>query len=183
MEYVQNNQLVKDQSLFKNIFIVLAASILFGLAASISIPLPFTPVPISFTAQLILLFSVLLGKRGAYATFAYLAQGAMGLPVFANGGCGITYLLGPTGGYLIGFAVASYVVALFSERLKERSPTKVFGLMLLGNALIYVFGLPYLALTVGPTNALNFGLYPFIATDIIKLMLAHRALKALKFFN
>lgn len=183
MEYIQTNHLVKEQNLFKNIFIVLAASVLLGLSASISIPLPFTPVPISFTVHLVLLFSVLLGKRGAYATFAYLAQGAMGLPVFSNGGCGIAYLLGPTGGYLIGFAVAAYVVALFSERLKERSPTKVFGLMLLGNALIYVFGLPYLALIVGPANALNFGFYPFVATDILKLILAQRTLKALKFFN
>lgn len=183
MGYAHTSPLLKGQNLIRDIFIVLATSVLFGLAASISIPLPFTPVPISFTAQLVLFFSILLGKRGSYATIAYLAQGAMGLPVFANGGCGIAYLLGPTGGYLVGFAVASYVVSQFSERLKDKSQTKVFGLMALGNALIYVFGLPYLALTVGYANALNFGLYPFIATDLLKLIIAQRALKAWKFFN
>ncbi|MBS0630041.1 MAG: biotin transporter BioY [Verrucomicrobia bacterium] len=182
MGYVQTS-LVKDQSFLRNLFIVLATSAVFGLVASISIPLPFTPVPISFTAQLILLFSVLLGKRGAYATFAYLAQGAIGLPVFANGASGIGCFLGPTGGYLIGFAVASYVVAVFSERMREKSASKTFGLMLVGNVLFYVFGLPHLALVVGAEKALMFGLFPFIATDILKLILAQKALKALKFFE
>lgn len=182
MGYAQTS-LIKDQSFLRNFLIVLATSVLFGLAASISIPLPFTPVPISFTAQLILLFSVLLGKRGSYATLAYLAQGAMGLPVFANGASGIGCFLGPTGGYLIGFAVASFVVGSFSDRMREKSGSKIFGLMLAGNALFYVFGLPHLALIVGSQNALKFGLYPFIATDILKLILAQRALKAVKFYN
>lgn len=180
MGYSQTSYLDQDRSLFKDVFIVLATSILFGLAAWISIPLPFTPIPISFTAQLILLASVLLGRRGAYATFAYLAQGAIGLPVFACGTCGIGCFLGPKGGYLIGFAVAAYVVGIFSERLKEKSDAKIFGLMLLGNALFYVFGLPHLALIVGHANALKLGLYPFIATDILKLMLFYRAFKLFK---
>lgn len=177
MGYSQASYLVKEQNLIKDIFIVLAISILFGISSWIAIPLPFTPVPVSFTAQLILLSAVIFGRRGAYATLAYLAQGAMGLPVFSNGGCGIAYILGPTGGYLIGFAVAAYVVGLFSERMKEKSDAKIFGLMLIGNALFYVFGLPHLALMIGQANALKFGLYPFIATDILKLILAHRALK------
>jgi len=179
MGYAQST-LVKDQSFLRNLFIVLATSVLFSLSAWISIPLPFTPVPISFTAQIILLFSLLLGKRGAYATVAYLAQGAMGLPVFANGAGGIGYFFGPTGGYLIGFAIASFVVGLFSERMKEKSPSKVFGLMLAGNALIYAFGLPHLALLVGYKNAFRLGLYPFVATDILKLFLAQKALKVAK---
>lgn len=182
MGYAQTS-LVQDQSFLRNLFIVLATSVLFGLVAWISIPLPFSPIPIAFTGQLILLSSVLLGKRGAYATFAYLAQGAMGLPVFSNGTSGIGCFLGPKGGYLIGFAVASYVVAIFSERIKERSSSKTFGLMLIGNALFYVFGLPHLALIIGLENALLFGLYPFIATDILKLILAQKALKALKYFG
>lgn len=183
MQLAQTINNIKSQKLFKDVFIVLSISVLFSLSAWIAMRLPFSPIPISFTAQLILMLSVLLGKRGAYATWAYLAQGAMGLPVFSNGNCGLAYMLGPTGGYLIGWAIASFVVAILTEQLREKSPSKVFLIMMFGNALIYVFGLPYLALIVGTANALKLGLYPFIATDILKLILVNRSLKALKFFN
>ncbi|NGX26416.1 MAG: Biotin transporter BioY [Chlamydiae bacterium] len=176
-------ELTLTQNRFKDLFIVLGASILLALSAWISIRLPFTPVPISFTAQLVLALSVLLGKRGAYATALYVAQGAAGLPVFANGGCGIAYMMGPTGGYLIGFLIAAYAVGALVEKVHEKTPTKIFSLMIFGNALIYVFGLPHLALLVGSTNALKFGLYPFIAGDLLKLMLVQQSLKVLKFFK
>ena len=126
---------IEHRSFVNNLLIVLLTSCLLVLSAWVSLPLGFTPVPISFTAQLVLLFAAFLGKRGAYATWIYLAQGAMGLPVFANGGCGIAYLLGPTGGYLIGFALAAYVVAVFSEKV-EKTPSKIFGILLFGNSLI-----------------------------------------------
>jgi len=156
---------------------VVGASILLSLSAWISIPLPFTPVPISFTAQLVLLLSVLLGKRGAYATALYVAQGAMGLPVFANGGATLAYLMGPTGGFLIGFVISSYVVGSLAEKIQDKTPVKIFSLMLFGNALIFTFGLPHLALLVGVQNALKFGLYPFIGVDLFKLLLANRCVQ------
>jgi len=156
---------------------VVGASILLSLSAWISIPLPFTPVPISFTAQLVLLLSVLLGKRGAYATALYVAQGAMGLPVFANGGATLAYLMGPTGGFLIGFVISSYVVGSLAEKIQDKTPVKTFSLMLFGNALIFTFGLPHLALLVGVQNALKFGLYPFIGVDLFKLLLANRCVQ------
>ena len=180
METAQNLSLSKPNNFLRDLLIVLGTSGLFALSAWISIPLPFTPVPISLTCQLILLASVFLGKRGAYATFAYIGQGLIGLPVFANGGCSVAYLFGPTGGYLIGFAIASYVVGTLSEQMEEKSGIKSFALMLVGNALIYLFGLPHLALIVGGQNALKFGFYPFIITDLLKLMLATKALKSLK---
>ncbi len=177
MDYAQNSHLTKTQDILKSVLIVLGVSGLLSLSAWVSIPLPFSPVPVSFTAQLVLLFAALLGRKGAYATCAYVAQGAMGLPVFAGGGFGIAYLLGPTGGYLIGFVIASYVVGVLSEQMKEKSAAKMFGIMLMGNALIYVFGLPHLALMIGGSNALKYGLYPFIAADVLKLMVAQRAFK------
>lgn len=155
-----------------HLMVVLGTSVLFALSSWISIRLPFTPVPISFTCQLILLSSLLLGKRGAYATLAYLGQGAAGLPVFANGGAGIGYLLGPTGGYLIGFLVASFFVATFSEKIKERSCGKLFTLMFLGNLVVYFFGISHLALLIGWRESLFCGFFPFIGPDLIKLMLA-----------
>ncbi|NGX58917.1 MAG: Biotin transporter BioY [Chlamydiae bacterium] len=172
-----------SQNRFRDLFIVLGVSMILALAAWVSIRLPFTPIPICFTAQLVLFFAVFLGKRGAYATALYVAQGAMGLPVFSNGGCGLTYMMGPTGGYIIGFLIATYAVGTLVEKLEEKTPAKIFALLLFGNALIYIFGLPQLALLVGGENALKFGFYPFIAGDLLKLIIIHRSLKALKFFG
>lgn len=173
----------KSLKAVNDLLIVVGASILLALSAWISIRLPFTPVPISFTAQLVLLLSVLMGRKGTYATFLYFGQGLAGLPVFANGGAGLAYILGPTGGYLIGFMIASFIVGTISERIQEKSPTKTFLLMTFGNVLMYVFGLPHLALLVGGTNALKYGLYPFIGPDIFKLMFAQQALRKLNFFK
>ncbi|NGX39223.1 MAG: Biotin transporter BioY [Chlamydiae bacterium] len=173
----------KGVSLLKDVLIVLGASLLIGLAARIVIPLPFTPVPIIFSVQAVIFFSVYLGKRGFLATLAYLAQGAMGAPVFAGGGSGIPYLLGPTGGYLVGFAVLSFTIALFSEQLKEKTPLKIFAIMLLGNALDYVFGVPHLALFVGAKKALMMGCYPFVVGDLFKLGIVFYTLRKLNYFR
>ncbi|MDN3506750.1 MAG: biotin transporter BioY [Simkaniaceae bacterium] len=162
------------QKRIQDLFVVLGASILLALSAWISIPLPLTPVPVSFTAPLVLLLSVLLGKKGAYATALYVAQGAMGLPVFAGGGATLAYLMGPTGGYLIGFVISSYVVGSLAEKIQNKTPLKTFGLMLFGNALIFAFGLPHLALLIGTQNALKFGLYPFLGLDLLKLLVVNR---------
>ena len=167
----------QSQGRFRDLFVVLGTSIILSLSAWISIPLPFTPVPISFTVQLVLFFAVALGKRGAYATALYLAQGAVGLPVFANGGCGLAYFMGPTGGYLIGFLMSAYALATLVERIQNKTPVKTFGLMLFGNALIYVFGVSHLALLIGGANAIKLGLLPFIGGDLLKILFLHRLLK------
>ena len=172
-----------SQNSVKSFLIVVGASILLALSARVIIPLPFTPVPIAITASLALFLSAFFGKRGAYATFAYLAQGVIGLPVFSRGGSGIAYLLGPTGGYLMGLAIAAFVVAIFSERLNEKSPSKIFGLLLVGNMILFIFGVPHLALFVGWQNSLSCGFFPFIAGGLFKLIVAQRALKAFKFFR
>lgn len=173
MTAVQNFSL--PTSRIRDFLIVVGASLLLALSSLISIRLPFSPIPISLTAQLVLLLSLTLGKRGAYATTLYFAQGAMGLPFFANGGGGIAYLIGPTGGYLLGFVVAAHVVAHFAEKTKGKTPLRTFSLLLLGNSLIYLFGLPHLATLIGWEKALYLGLVPFIGTDLIKLAIAQRA--------
>lgn len=158
---------------------ILGASLLLCFAAWISLRLPFTPVPIVFTPQMVLFLSVLLGKRAPLAVGAYLLEGAMGLPVFAGGASGIVHLLGPTGGYLFGYLAASYVVG----RISAKTPVRAFGSMLLGNALIYLFGLPHLATFVGWENALKMGFYPFVALDLLKLLIAHSSLTCLNVFK
>jgi biotin transporter BioY len=122
----------------------------------------------------VLLTGVLLGsRRGSLSVLAYLAQGIAGLPVFAPGGApGLTRLLGPTGGYLLGFVAAAYATGLLAERGWDRKMTTALLAMLIGNAIIYAFGLPWLALFVGIEDTLPLGLYPFAGGDVLKAVLA-----------
>lgn len=176
---------IQRKSLLKECCIVLGASIIISLCAPISIPLPFTPVPIALAAQVILLLSVLLGsQRATLAVIAYLAQGAMGLPVFAAGGVqGMLRFVGPTGGYLLGYILAAFVTGLICEKMKERSEGKVFAAMIAGNCIIFLCGLAHLSHFVPMGSLLFLGLFPFIGGEIVKLILAQRALKALRFFR
>lgn len=177
--------LIKRNSLARDICLVLGASIIIALCAPISIPLPFTPVPLAIAAQVVLLLSVLLGsKRATLAVLLYLIQGGMGLPVFAAGGAqGILRFIGPTGGYLLGYLVAAYVTGLICEKMKERSQGKVFAAMAAGNLLIFIFGLLHLSYFVPMHSLLILGFFPFIGGEIAKLILAQRALKAARYFN
>jgi len=107
---------------------------------------------------------------------AYLAQGIAGLPVFAAGTSGLSRLLGPTGGYLIGFVIAAWLVGTLAERGWTLKIGSTLLAMLFGNVVIYLCGLPYLALFLGPEKALTAGLYPFLIGDVIKILLATLAL-------
>lgn len=168
---------IKVENRFNDIFLVLGASLLLGLISLIKIPLPFSPIPIVLTPQAVILLSVLMGRKGVYAVAAYLAEGIAGIPVFAGGNCGLAYFLGPTGGYLVGYLVASCAVALLVERIKDRSSVKLFLAMLAADALIFAFGLFHLAFFVGVENALRLGLYPFIGFNMLKLLAAHQLIK------
>lgn len=170
----QSNQRIRD------LFIVFGASIILALSAWIAIPLPFTPVPISFTFQLTLFFAVVFGKRGALATTLYFLQGVIGLPVFSHGGAGLAWVLGPTGGYLIGWVISTWILASLVEKMEKKTPAKMFALMIFGEALVYFFGLSHLALIAGWEKALHYGLYPFIATDLLKLMFFQRVLERMR---
>ena len=182
MELILSFPRSKYVSLIKNILIVLAASVIIGLAAKTAIPLPFSPIPITFSLHAVIFFSVFLGMRGVLGTFCYLAQGMMGAPVFA-GGIGAATLLGPTGGYLIGFVIVSITVAFLAKRLTEKTPLKVFAIMSLGTLLAYVFGVPYLALFVGAKNAILMGFIPFIPGALVKLGLTYGLLRKLQYFK
>lgn len=155
-----------------DIALVLGGSLLIGLCAQIAIPLPFSPVPITGQTCGVLLAGALLGsRRGALCLLTYLAEGVAGLPLFAGGAMGLAYLFGPTGGYLFSFPVAAYLTGRLAEQGWDRQITTNFLAMLLGNAVIYAVGLPWLAVFTG-TGTLALGFYPFIVGDILKLMLA-----------
>lgn len=152
---------------------------LIALAAQVAIPIAFSPVPITGQTLGVLLVGALLGsKRGSLAVLAYLAEGLAGWPVFAAGGAGPSRLLGPTGGYLLGFVAAAYVTGWLAERGWGRRAGYAFAAMLAGNALIYVFGLLWLRRYIGDERLLTAGFYPFVVGDLLKAALAAGLLPA-----
>jgi biotin transport system substrate-specific component len=143
-----------------------------ALTAQIEIPL--RPVPITLQTLGVLLAGAMLGsRRGAAALILYLAEGAVGLPVFAGGASGVAYVLGPTGGYLVGFVVAAGVVGWLAERGWDRRPAWTALAMVLGNLLIYAFGVSWLAVLLGGLrSALVQGALVFVVGDLIKIAVA-----------
>jgi len=159
--------------LLYDVALIIGGSLFVALSAQIAIPLPFSPVPITGQTLAVLLVGALLGsRRGASSLLLYLLQGAVGLPVFAGGMGGPAHLLGPTGGYLFGFVGAAFVAGLLAERRWDRKVQSNALAMLLGNLVIYTFGLPWLAYFVEADKVLALGFYPFIAGDLTKLALA-----------
>lgn len=171
-------------SCLKNIALILGASVIIALFATLSFPLPFTPIPVATQAHVILLLSSLLGsKRAFFAVLAFLFQGAIGLPVFAGGQGGLPILLGPKGGYLVGYLAAALITGFLIERRAERTPLYTFASMGVGNLGVYLFGLPWLACYVGWSSVLLLGMLPFLLVDLCKLVLASKILKKLNFFT
>ncbi len=151
--------------------LVVAGSLLLTLSAKAQVP--FWPVPMTLQPGVVLLLAILMGPRLAFATVAlYLAQGAMGLPVFAGTpekGLGLAYMMGPTGGYLIGFALAAVVVGHLARLRPTALPLLVAGV--LGMAAIYAPGVAWLSLWVGVEQALVLGAVPFLFGDAVKIAL------------
>jgi biotin transport system substrate-specific component len=162
--------------------LIVVASLLVAAAAQFTIHLRF--VPITMQTLAVLLVGATLGSlRGGSAIALYLAEGAAGLPFFAEGKGGLDYLLlrdplHASGGYLWGFLLAAVLVGFLAERGWDRNVGSALGAMFLGNLAIYLVGLPWLAAAIGTSieGALPFGLYPFILGDTIKLLVAAGAL-------
>ncbi len=166
----------------RKVAVVIVGSLLLTLSAKTSIP--FLPVPMTLQTLVVLSLGMVLGPRlGAAAVLAYLAQGAFGLPVFAGTpekGIGIAYMLQHTGGYLVGFVVAAFTVGLLAQRKWDRSMLTTIAAMLIGNAIIYAFGLMWLGTLMGwdkPIVAL--GMTPFLLGDLAKTLIAAALLPAL----
>jgi biotin transport system substrate-specific component len=157
-------------TLLRDILLVLAGSWLIGITAQVEIPM--WPVPVTGQTFGVLLVAALLGsRRGASAILAYLAQGAIGFPLFAGGSAGFAVLVGPTAGYLAGFVPAAFVVGYLCEQGWDRKVGTAVLAFLLGNIIIYLFGVPWLATFVGWDQVLTLGVIPFIPGDILKVLL------------
>lgn len=162
----------------KNLLLIVMGSLLLGLLAPLSIQLPFTPVPFTLGAHLCLGLGALLGpKRGTLAVLLYLFQGAMGLPVFAGGAAGFLHLLGPRGGYLLGYVIGTYATGAMLEQVKERTASKTLLALGVGNMLIFFFGACHLSLFMGLRSALVLGVAPFLVTDLLKMVFLTKILK------
>ena len=156
-----------------NIGLIMTASFLIGLSAQLEMRLPFTPIPITAQTLVVLMSGALLGAhRGVLAILVYLAAGVSGLPVFSGFGASIHHILGPSGGYLMGFVGGAYIAGTFVERGWGTNFLSRFFLMLLSCSAIYATGLLWLGFFVGFEKALAMGLIPFITGDIIKSALA-----------
>jgi biotin transport system substrate-specific component len=164
----------KLYAVFYDFILVMVGAISIGFCAQIAVVLPFSPVPVTGQTFAVLITGVLLGaKRGCLSVLLYVVQGALGFPVFSMGRSGLVTLLGPTGGYLIGFIAASYVVGWLAERGWDRKVSTAVLAMIIGSIVIYVFGILWLYGFAGSVEgALVMGLYPFIPGDIVKILLA-----------
>jgi len=173
----------KGARLAYQVGVALAGSLLVAGLAQVSIKLPFTPVPITGQTLGVLLVGAALGPGlGALSMALYLLEGAIGLPFFAEGRSGADLLgLGSaTGGYLWGFLLAGLVLGWLSRRGWDRSIRSAIGAMLIGNVVIYGAGVPWLmaALDVPLQQGLEWGLYPFVIGDTLKLLVAAGLLPA-----
>jgi len=172
-----------EANLLKKVALALFFAALTGLAAQVRIPLSFSPVPITGQTFAVLLSAVILGKRwGGISQIMYVSLGVLGLPWFANLAGGLAILMGPTGGYLMGFVLASFFIGHIVDTMPStRRFIPMFGLMLFSTfALIFIPGLFHLSLwmhfvqgeTPETMAILSMGFFPFIVGAIIKSFFA-----------
>jgi len=170
----------------RHLALILIGTALIVLCARISFYEPGNPVPYTLQTFGVLLASGALGfRRGVAATALYLAIGALGLPVFAEGKHGMAILFGATGGYLIGFLIASALVGRLAELGWDRNLFGAIGSMGLGSLLIYAIGVPWLAFTAFGGDlgvAFDKGMRTFLLWDGLKLVLAAAAFPAAWWF-
>ncbi len=154
-------------------------SLVVAIGAQVAIPLPFTPVPVTLQTLAVLLAGCLLGSlRGAGAVLLYCIEGLAGLPVFAGGTSGLSHLLGPTGGYLIGFVGAAYVAGFLAERGLVRHWLGALLCLVAGNLILYVPGVLWLGVFAGMGKAVALGFLPFVVGDALKTAAGWGALSA-----
>ncbi len=165
----------------RTVALVVGVALLTAAAAQITIPLPWTPVPVTGQTFAVLLAGATLGWRaGGASQVLYVALGAGGLPFYADGASGWQVATGATGGYLVGFVVAAALVGLLAEHRQDRSVLTSVPAMLAGTAVIYLLGVTWLAfvLDADATTALTKGLLPFVIGDAVKLVAAGLLLPA-----
>ena len=157
-------------SVARDALLVLGGTAFIALCALVIIPLPFTPVPIALSTFAVLVTSASLGSlRGGLSAGLYLLIGAMGAPIFSGGQSGVMF---PTFGYVVGFVAASVVVGELARHRADRTVITTVALGALGTLVLYVCGVPWLAVSLGIDlgQAVMLGVVPFLAGDAVKVL-------------
>jgi biotin transport system substrate-specific component len=163
------------------VILIAFGTALLTLSAKVNLPLPY--VPMTLQTLVVLMIGAAYGWRlGSATVVAYLAEGAIGLPVFAGPVGGLAPLFGPTGGYLMGFVLAAFATGWLSERGWDRSVPRLFVAMGLGHIMILAAGYTWLAvgMKLGVEKAWLVGIAPFIAASVIKNALGAALVPAIR---
>ena len=166
------------ESVLRSAAQVVLASVFMGLLAQIKVTLPFTPIPLSLQSFAVMLIGVFLGpKKGVLAVISYLVQGALGAPVWAGGSFGVLTLIGPSGGYLLGFMLQVYLIGKASRTLQ--SPWVLLTVLLASETLNLCIGSLWLSHFIPAHSSMALGFYPFLPGGVLKafgvLFLAFKA--------
>src|SRR6476660_6627996 len=156
----------------RSVGLVIVFSLFIAAAAQFAIHIG--PIPITGQSFAVLLTGALLGSRlGAAAVIAYLIEGALGLPFFAGGGAGIVRFFGPTGGYLVAFPAAAFIVGAFAEHGWDKRYETAVAAMAIGSAIIFLGGWAWFAILTNtePVAAFKLAVLPFLLGDVIKIAL------------
>ena len=157
----------KEKETFKNILLVLGGVAFLSIMSQILIPLPYTPVPISLGTFGVTLMALLYGRKLGTATIlSYVAAGSLGAPIFAGGKAGS--LFSPTGGYILGYIVATIILGYLADRGVTKSYVKTILSLTLSSAIILTLGSLVLSLFVPGKNAFMIGVLPFLPGDALK---------------
>ena len=169
-----------SSSALGKIAIILTGTLLLTISATVQVP--FWPVPMTMQTFVVLVIAMACGPViGGSVVLAYLAEGALGLPVFAGTperGIGLAYMMGPTGGYLLGMLVAAVACGQLAARGWDRSVWMTMLAMLIGTVIIMAFGYAWLAVSIGPYKAWAFGVVPFLLSGVVKIVLGALVLPA-----
>ncbi|MFJ8582239.1 biotin transporter BioY [Micromonospora sp. NPDC093277] len=163
---------VWGRSVPRDVVLVVGAAAMTGAAAQVALPVPGSPVPITGQTFAVLLAAAALGPtRGAVSMLLYVVAGGLGVPWFAGGASGLGTA---TLGYLLGFVLAAALVGRLAVAGADRRPWRTIGMMAAGNALIYLVGVPWLAVAMGVSlsRALALGFVPYLIGDVLKAVLA-----------
>ena len=157
----------KEKETFKNILLVLGGVAFLSIMSQVLIPLPYTPVPISLGTFGVTLMALLYGRKLGTATIlSYVAAGSLGAPIFAGGKAGS--LFSPTGGYILGYIVATIILGYLADRGVTKSYVKTILSLMLSSAIILTLGSLVLSLFVPGKNAFMIGVLPFRPGDALK---------------
>jgi len=165
----------KTESLVRNIGLIVGLTAFTALCAQVSIPLPFTPVPLTLQTFAVLGGAAALGaERAVIAQTLYVGLAWLGLPILAQHKGGSEVVFGATGGYLVGFVIASYLVGRMAQRGASRNVLDTVAAFVVGSLAIYVVGVGWLAHAIGMTmrDAIAAGMIPFLVGDFIKALAA-----------